>query len=69
MSLLQGIFKKFIIGCMLSLFLLPIVNCRAEASVTMNIVDSEVREVLTSLASIGGVNIVADDSVNGKITV
>ena len=54
---------------MLSLFLLPIVNCRAEASVTMNIVDSEVREVLTSLASIGGVNIVADDSVNGKITV
>ena len=52
---------------MLSLFLLPIVNCRAEASVTMNIVDSEVREVLTSLASIGGVNIVADDSVNGKI--
>ena len=69
MSLLQGILKKFIIGCMLSLFLLPIVNCRAEASVTMNIVDSEVREVLTSLASIGGVNIVADDSVNGKITV
>jgi len=68
-SLLQGILKKFIIGCMLSLFLLPIVNCRAEASVTMNIVDSEVREVLTSLASIGGVNIVADDSVNGKITV
>ena len=69
MSLLQGILKKFIIGCMLSLFLLPIVNCRAEASVTMNIVDSEVREVLTSLASIGGVNIRADDSVNGKITV
>ena len=69
MSLLQGILKKFIIGCMLSLFLLPIVNCRAEESVTMNIVDSEVREVLTSLASIGGVNIVADDSVNGKITV
>ena len=69
MSLLQGILKKFIIGCILSLFLLPIVNCRAEASVTMNIVDSEVREVLTSLASIGGVNIVADDSVNGKITV
>ena len=69
MSLLQGILKKFIIGCMLSLFLLPIVNCRAEASVTMNIVDSEVREVLTSLASIGWVNIVADDSVNGKITV
>ena len=69
MSLLQGILKKIIIGCMLSLFLLPIVNCRAEASVTMNIVDSEVREVLTSLASIGGVNIVADDSVNGKITV
>jgi len=68
-SLLQGILKKIIIGCMLSLFLLPIVNCRAEASVTMNIVDSEVREVLTSLASIGGVNIVADDSVNGKITV
>ena len=54
---------------MLSLFILPMVVCKAEASVTMNIVNSEVREVLTSLASIGGVNIVADDSVNGKITV
>lgn len=69
MSLLQGIVKKIIVICMLSLFLLPTVMCKAESSVTMNIVNSEVREVLTSLASIGGVNIVADDSVNGKITV
>ena len=37
--------------------------------VNMNVVNTEVRDVLTALASVGGVSIVADDSASGKITI
>ncbi|SDF79193.1 secretin N-terminal domain-containing protein [Sporolituus thermophilus] len=37
--------------------------------VNMNVTDAEVRDVLTALASVGRVSIVADDSVTGKITI
>lgn len=36
--------------------------------VNMNITNGEVRDVLSALAAVGGVSIVADDSVSGKIT-
>lgn len=36
--------------------------------ITMNIVNGEVRDVLTALADIGNINLVLDDSVTGSIT-
>ena len=37
--------------------------------VTMNVVNGEVRDVLTALAEIGNINLVVDDSVSGNITI
>ena len=37
--------------------------------VTMSVVDADVRDVLTGMATIGKVNVVIDDSVSGKISV
>lgn len=39
------------------------------ALVSLNVVDADVRSVLTALARMGGANIVADSAVEGKITV
>ncbi|MDR7866301.1 MAG: secretin N-terminal domain-containing protein [Sporomusaceae bacterium] len=60
--------KKYI--ALLSLLLLLFAG-RATAAplVNMNVVNTEVRDVLTALASVGGVSIVADDSAAGKITI
>ena len=41
----------------------------AASMVTMSVVDADVRDVLTGLATIGKVNVVIDDSVSGKISV
>lgn len=41
----------------------------AKPLVNMNIVDGEVRDVLTALAGIGQMNMVVDDSVGGTITI
>ncbi len=41
----------------------------ASPLVTMSVVDADVRDVLTGLATIGKVNVVIDDSVTGKISV
>lgn len=41
----------------------------AAPMVTMSVVDSDVRDVLTGLATIGKVNVVIDESVSGKISV
>jgi type II secretory pathway component GspD/PulD (secretin) len=41
----------------------------AAPMVTMSVVDADVRDVLTGLATIGKVNVVIDDSVTGKISV
>lgn len=38
-------------------------------SVNMNVTNGEVRDVLSALAAVGGVSIVTDDSVTGKITI
>ena len=55
------------------LFLLLVVALPSQASaapmVTMSVVDADVRDVLTGLATIGKVNVVIDDSVSGKISV
>lgn len=40
-----------------------------QSLVTMNVVNGEVRDVLTALAEIGHVNLVVDDSVTGGITI
>ncbi len=60
--------KKYI--ALLSLLLILFAG-RATAAplVNMNVVNTEVRDVLTALASVGGVSIVADDSAAGKITI
>lgn len=41
----------------------------AAPMVTMSVVDADVRDVLTGLATIGKVNVVIDDSVTGKVSV
>ena len=41
----------------------------ADALVNINVVNTDVRDVLSALASVGGVSIAADDSVTGKITI
>jgi type IV pilus assembly protein PilQ len=41
----------------------------ADNLVNINVVNTEVRDVLTALSSVGGVSIAADDSVTGKITI
>jgi type II secretory pathway component GspD/PulD (secretin) len=49
-------------------FALP-AQVAAAPMVTMSVVDADVRDVLTGLATIGKVNVVIDDSVSGKISV
>ena len=49
-------------------FALP-AQAAAAPMVTMSVVDADVRDVLTGLATIGKVNVVIDDSVSGKISV
>ena len=41
----------------------------AEPDVTMSVVDADIRDVLTGLATIGRVNVVIDDAVTGRISV
>ncbi|BBB93310.1 type IV pilus biogenesis and competence protein PilQ precursor [Methylomusa anaerophila] len=41
----------------------------AASPVSMNVINGEVRDVLTALASVGQVNIVVDDSVAGTVTI
>ncbi|EAX48927.1 type II and III secretion system protein [Thermosinus carboxydivorans Nor1] len=57
--------------CLLMLCLLLVMPPALAAGpmVNMNVTDAEVRDVLTALASVGRVSIVADDSVTGKITI
>ncbi len=60
--------KKYIALTIL-LVLLAAGQAAAAPLVNMNVVNTEVRDVLTALASVGGVSIVADDSAAGKITI
>lgn len=39
------------------------------SAVNMNVTNGEVRDVLSALAAVGGISIVTDDSVTGKITI
>lgn len=48
--------------------ILPI-GAAAGAPINMNVTNAEVRDVLTALAAVGGVSLVADDSVAGKVTI
>lgn len=57
-------------GLLLLIFTLLLTSASAAGSpVDMNVTNGEVRDVLTALAAVGGVSIVADDTVSGKITV
>ena len=47
----------------------PVQASESDTMVNMNVTNAEVRDVLTSLAGVGRVSIVADDSVTGKITI
>ncbi len=54
------------------LFFFPAVNPAAAATstlVNMNVQQAEIRDVLTALSSLAEANIIADDSVTGKVTV
>lgn len=53
---------------LLSCTILPIGET-AGAPINMNVTNAEVRDVLTALAAVGGVSLVADDSVAGKVTI
>lgn len=58
--------KKILTAILLSTFLFS----NAEANpISIRLTDGEVRTLLTSLARIGGINILLDDSVTGKISV
>jgi len=65
--MLSGMKIQILLLCF-SLFLLasPVY---ADDTISLNVYNGEVRDVLTSLAVLGHVDIVADDSVTGKITV
>jgi type IV pilus secretin PilQ/predicted competence protein len=52
--------------CLISIFSLV---QAAAPMVNMTVTNAEVRDVLTALASVGQVSIVADDSVTGKVTI
>ena len=54
----------FIVFFLLMFFLLP----SAEAF-SLQTVDGDVREVLRSAARMGGINLVLDDTVRGKVTI
>ena len=63
--------RKFILlFCLYFLIAVALPSQAAAAPmVTMSVVDADVRDVLTGLATIGKVNVVIDDSVSGKISV
>lgn len=48
--------------------MLPIASASPSASVDLNFVDEDVRVILYTLANIGGMDIVIDDSVKGSVT-
>ena len=57
-------------GILVLLFLaIAASQAAADGLVNINVINTDVRDVLTALASSGGVSIVADDSVTGKITI
>lgn len=61
--------KRFVLALLLC-FVSSWSPVQAAASlVNMTVTDAQVRDVLTALASVGQVSIVADDSVSGKITI
>ncbi|MDR3559849.1 MAG: secretin N-terminal domain-containing protein [Negativicutes bacterium] len=61
--------KKYILSACLLVCLTISQVSAAGNPVNMNVVNTDVRDVLTALASVGGVNIIADDSVTGKVTI
>lgn len=61
---------KWLVLALLFWFVSSWSTVQAAASlVNMTVTDAQVRDVLTALASVGQVSIVADDSVTGKITI
>lgn len=63
--------KKFK-ACILFLFILPllcknIVVFAEPVKVSINANDTEIREVISAIAEVGGFNVIIDDSVGGKI--
>ena len=69
--MMQRLFPTWLRLFFLCLVLSFAVPCQVAAApmVTMSVVDADVRDVLTGLATIGKVNVVIDDSVTGKISV
>lgn len=67
MRKVNGIKQWFFV--MLFCFVSVISEVQAAPLVNMTVTNAEVRDVLTALASVGQVSIVADDSVTGKITI
>lgn len=67
MRKVNGIKQWFFV--VLFCFVSVISEVQASPMVNMTVTNAEVRDVLTALASVGQVSIVADESVSGKITI
>ncbi len=67
---LAGVFRFFarLAGCV-AVLLLWIAHPAFARPVTLHVVDADVRAVLASVAELGGVGLVLDDSVQGTITI
>ena len=61
--------KRLCVATIITLFVMLSPVQAAGPMINMNVTNAEVRDVLTALAGVGKVSIVADDSVTGKITI
>lgn len=63
--------KKCAWLCMLAIFLITPMAAQAAANpmITLNVVNEEVSTVIHTLARLGGVDVVIDSSVSGKVTI
>ena len=64
-----GVNGLFVAFCCVFVLLSGTTALAYDSMVSMSVVDADVRDVLTGLASIGRVNMVLDDSVTGRISV
>lgn len=65
----MNMLKRLCVATIMTLFVMLSPVQAAGPMINMNVTNAEVRDVLTALAGVGQVSIVADDSVTGKITI
>ncbi len=65
----MNMLKRLCAATIITLFIMLSPVQASGPMINMNVTNAEVRDVLTALAGVGQVSIVADDSVTGKITI